>query len=212
MEFTGFTINARMAFGQNFAQASTRPFAMSAFTLKRSSRVMPGLRGMPAGMSTKSQPVRHSSKLSIGFSPTFITKPLTATFFSMWFKSAATPAGGTIATSKSNTHNSLTLGSVAISNDKGCPIPPAPPQTQTLKALGVFFSLGALALALAFTFAFALAFGSASFAFALALALALGSASFALALALDLALDLAFFTGSSVSQYASIAFFLYLPL
>lgn len=28
-------------------------------TLKRSSRVMPGLRGMPAGIRTKSQPVRH---------------------------------------------------------------------------------------------------------------------------------------------------------
>ena len=35
----------RAASGQNFAQASTTPLAMPAFTLKRSSRVMPGFRG-----------------------------------------------------------------------------------------------------------------------------------------------------------------------
>mmetsp|Transcript_18628 Transcript_18628/g.33364 ORF Transcript_18628/g.33364 Transcript_18628/m.33364 type:complete len:204 (-) Transcript_18628:31-642(-) len=199
MEFTGFTINASMALGQYFAQASTKPFAMSALTLNKSSRVMPGLRGMPAGMSTKSHPVRQSSKLSIGFSPTFITKPLTSTFFSMWFKSAATPAGGTMAISKSKTHNSLTFGSMDISNERGCPMPPAPPQTHTLKGPALFFAaFGALALAFALTLAFALAFGSGSaLAFAFAFALVFGSA---FAFALDLALDLAAFTGLQSSQ------------
>mmetsp|Transcript_840 Transcript_840/g.1726 ORF Transcript_840/g.1726 Transcript_840/m.1726 type:complete len:208 (-) Transcript_840:233-856(-) len=72
-EFTGFTISATTALGQYLAQASTRPLAMSALTFNRSARVMPGLRGIPAGIMTSWQPVRHSWRWSIGFWPTSIT-------------------------------------------------------------------------------------------------------------------------------------------
>jgi hypothetical protein len=47
--------------GQYLAQAATRFFTMPALMLNRSSRVMPGLRGTPAGMTTRSHPVRHAS-------------------------------------------------------------------------------------------------------------------------------------------------------
>mmetsp|Transcript_55782 Transcript_55782/g.130515 ORF Transcript_55782/g.130515 Transcript_55782/m.130515 type:complete len:200 (-) Transcript_55782:216-815(-) len=162
MEFTGLTTIASIASGQNLPQASTKPLAISALVLNKSSRVMPGFRGMPAGISTRWQPVKHSSKWSMGFSPTSITKPLTVTPFSKWLKSSATPAGGTAATLKSKILSSLTLGSIAISSDRGWPMPPAPPQTHTLKLLAVFLA-PALAFALAFAFAlgFALAFDSA---------------------------------------------------
>merc|ERR1719277_2434430 len=84
-----------------------------------------------------------------------------------------------------------------MSRDSGCPMPPAPPQTHTLKLPAGFGSLAfalAFALALAFGSALALAFGSA-LALALDLAFALGSA----------ALPFLPFTGLQVSQYASIS-------
>merc|ERR1719401_1147288 len=72
--------------------------------------------------------------------------------------------------------------------DNGCPMPPAPPQTHTLKLPAGFVAFCALALALAL----ALAFGSAlAFALALDFAFPLGSAPF---------LPLA---GLHVSQYAA---------
>lgn len=42
------------------AQAEAKSRTMEALVLKRSSRVMPGLRGTPAGMTTMSHPVRAS--------------------------------------------------------------------------------------------------------------------------------------------------------
>lgn len=51
-EFTGLEMMRRIAFGQIFAHASTRLATIEALVLKRSSRVMPGLRGTPAGIKT----------------------------------------------------------------------------------------------------------------------------------------------------------------
>mmetsp|Transcript_5017 Transcript_5017/g.11065 ORF Transcript_5017/g.11065 Transcript_5017/m.11065 type:complete len:213 (-) Transcript_5017:52-690(-) len=208
IEFTGLTIMATIASGQNLPQASTKPLAISALVLNKSSRVMPGLRGMPAGMSTRLHPVRHSSRWSIGDLPTSITKPLTVTPFSKWLKSSATPAGGTAATLKSKMLSSLTLGSIAISSERGWPMPPAPPHTHTLKGPAVFFA-AALAFALAFAFAlgFALALDSA-FAASPFFFLGLVSGS-GFALPFDFFFD---FTTLQSSQYDSRAFFLYVPL
>mmetsp|Transcript_90746 Transcript_90746/g.277834 ORF Transcript_90746/g.277834 Transcript_90746/m.277834 type:complete len:261 (-) Transcript_90746:306-1088(-) len=61
-EFTGLTISPMIAFGQNFAQASTKSLAIPMLTLSKSARSMPGLRGTPAGMSTKWQSLKHSSR------------------------------------------------------------------------------------------------------------------------------------------------------
>jgi hypothetical protein len=71
-----------------------------------------------------------------------------------------------------------------MSSESGCPMPPAAPRTQTLKAPGGAFG---------FAFAFAFAFGSAlALALDLAFALALGSGS-------DF-LPFFFFAGSHSSQ------------
>mmetsp|Transcript_17646 Transcript_17646/g.39838 ORF Transcript_17646/g.39838 Transcript_17646/m.39838 type:complete len:214 (+) Transcript_17646:204-845(+) len=208
-EFTGFTIMAITASGQNFAHASTMPLAMPAFVLKRSSRVMPGLRGTPAGMKTRWHPVRHSSRCSISFLPNSMTKPLTVHFLSKWPKSAATPAGGTAAMLRSKMFSSLTFGSMPMRRDRFWPMPPAPPQTQTLYwpgGFGSFFGALALALTLAFALgsAFALALPSA-FALALPFALASGSAA-------PFAFFFLLFTTLHPSQYSAMALFLYLPL
>merc|ERR1719343_149996 len=92
--------------------------------------------------------------------------PFTSAFFSKCDKSAATPAGGTIATLRSKTHNSFTAGFIAINIERGCPIPPAPPQTHTLNIFAGAFGFTGLALVLdlALAFVFAFAFGSGSFA------------------------------------------------
>ena len=50
--------------GHALAAASTRPLTMPALMLNRSSRVMPGLRGTPAGMMTRSQPLSAASSSS----------------------------------------------------------------------------------------------------------------------------------------------------
>jgi len=55
-----------------------------ALVLNRSSRVIPGLRGTPAGMTTTSQPVNASSNCSAPYPDTF-------TPVGMWLRSAATP-------------------------------------------------------------------------------------------------------------------------
>lgn len=51
-ELTGFVIIPTNAFGQLRAIASASVRTTPAFVLKRSSRVIPGLRGTPAGMIT----------------------------------------------------------------------------------------------------------------------------------------------------------------
>jgi hypothetical protein len=49
-----------LAFGAEAAAALARSRTIEALVLKRSSRVIPGLRGTPAGMRTISAPVRAS--------------------------------------------------------------------------------------------------------------------------------------------------------
>ena len=49
------------ALGQAFAHASARDATMDAFVLKRSSRVMPGLRGTPALFIGRGDGVAHRS-------------------------------------------------------------------------------------------------------------------------------------------------------
>ncbi len=56
--------HARPTSGQCLPQASTRLFTMPALILNRSSRVMPGLRGTPAGMITTCAPFRASPSWS----------------------------------------------------------------------------------------------------------------------------------------------------
>ena len=52
VELTGLLMTAKKALGACTAAASAMEATMDAFVLKRSSRVMPGLRGTPAGMMT----------------------------------------------------------------------------------------------------------------------------------------------------------------
>lgn len=51
-EFTGLVIIARKAFGQLLETANAISRITPALVLKRSSRVIPGLRGTPAGIIT----------------------------------------------------------------------------------------------------------------------------------------------------------------
>jgi len=50
--FTGLEMIAKTASGQNSAQASTKFLTIPALVLNRSSRVIPGFRGTPAGITT----------------------------------------------------------------------------------------------------------------------------------------------------------------
>lgn len=54
VEFTGLEIMPMRAFGHAMEQALAKSRTIEALVLKRSSRVMPGLRGTPAGMMTTS--------------------------------------------------------------------------------------------------------------------------------------------------------------
>lgn len=54
VELTGLEIIPIRALGQALAQAAAKSRTIEALVLKRSSRVMPGLRGTPAGMMTTS--------------------------------------------------------------------------------------------------------------------------------------------------------------
>mmetsp|Transcript_7839 Transcript_7839/g.21770 ORF Transcript_7839/g.21770 Transcript_7839/m.21770 type:complete len:230 (+) Transcript_7839:630-1319(+) len=134
-EFTGFTIRPMTASGQCLAQASTLPLAMPALVLSKSLRSCPGLRGSPAGMNTRSQPLSASPALSMALS-SLRTKDRAVTLHlpSKCPRSAATPAAGTMAMFRSMRASSLTMGHVAISNASGWPMPPAPPMTHTLKS------------------------------------------------------------------------------
>lgn len=57
-EFTGFVIIPTNAFGQLREIAAAMSRTTPAFVLKRSSRVIPGFRGTPAGMITTWAPVK----------------------------------------------------------------------------------------------------------------------------------------------------------
>mmetsp|Transcript_9535 Transcript_9535/g.21696 ORF Transcript_9535/g.21696 Transcript_9535/m.21696 type:complete len:253 (+) Transcript_9535:561-1319(+) len=134
-EFTGLTMRATTAEGQCLAIASTEPLAMSAFVVNKSFRSWPGFLGMPAGMSTRSQPLRTVAPASMSLSwLSTIVSGVTLHLPSKCDKSAATPGAGTMAMLRSTTTSSLTRGHVAMSKHKGWPMPPAPPTTQTLKS------------------------------------------------------------------------------
>ena len=59
---TGLEMMRMLASGACSAAALARSRTMEALVLKRSSRVMPGLRGTPAGMTTISAPLRASAR------------------------------------------------------------------------------------------------------------------------------------------------------
>merc|ERR1719348_824735 len=122
VELTGLAIMQIMASGQLRAQASARVATMVAFVLKRSSRVMPGFLGTPAGITTTSQPSRAAPSWS---GPMW---PVTWARVSMWLRSAATP--GVWAMSYSERW--LTSGLFFSSRDSGWPMPPDAPSTATL--------------------------------------------------------------------------------
>ncbi|EPY32646.1 malate dehydrogenase [Strigomonas culicis] len=81
---TGLLMTPMIALGEFLPTALARVCTMFALVLKRSSRVMPGLRGTPAGMSTRSTPVTASASCSA-------PKPTTLEEVEMWERSAATP-------------------------------------------------------------------------------------------------------------------------
>mmetsp|Transcript_11075 Transcript_11075/g.14635 ORF Transcript_11075/g.14635 Transcript_11075/m.14635 type:complete len:211 (-) Transcript_11075:246-878(-) len=56
VELTGLEMIARTASGQCSAHADVKVATMDAFVLNKSSRVMPGFRGTPAGITTTSAP------------------------------------------------------------------------------------------------------------------------------------------------------------
>lgn len=56
VELTGFEMIPINALGQDWAQALIKSLTIDALVLNKSSRVMPGLRGTPAGMMTTSTP------------------------------------------------------------------------------------------------------------------------------------------------------------
>ena len=64
VELTGLEMMVMMALGQYLATPVQSVLTMPALMLKRSSRVMPGLRGTPAGMMTTSQPVSAAASCS----------------------------------------------------------------------------------------------------------------------------------------------------
>ena len=85
VELTGLEMMLSSARGHASAHAATRSRTIPALILNRSSRVMPGLRGTPAGMMTTSHPLRASWSWS---GPAY---PVTAALVLMWERSAATP-------------------------------------------------------------------------------------------------------------------------
>lgn len=61
VELTGLEMIATMAFGQFLETAVAKSRLRVAFTSKRSCRVIPGLRGTPAGITTTSHPADRGS-------------------------------------------------------------------------------------------------------------------------------------------------------
>ena len=96
------------------AAAAAIVATMEALVLNRSSLVMPGLRGTPAGMTTISAPARLASNWSAP------TNPVVTALVSMWERSAATPGVCTMSYSASLVMPGFSFSSI----DSGCPIPP----------------------------------------------------------------------------------------
>lgn len=138
------------AFGDTSAIAWVRSLTIEAFVEKRSSLVIPGLRGTPAGIITtyiKIQQIKNSVSFLLiliifnKFNKIETCVPLSASFsssgpvyafifagVSMCDRSAATP--GVFTTSYND--NSVTRGDCFISNESGWPIPPLAPRIATL--------------------------------------------------------------------------------
>lgn len=123
VELTGFEMIQTSASGHVWAIAVVKSATMVAFTLKRSSRVMPGLRGTPAGITTTSQPS------SAFFSSAGPTCALTLHLVSMWLKSAPTPF--VCWTSYSDKWSKS--GDCLRRSDSGWPMPPPAPNTATFR-------------------------------------------------------------------------------
>merc|ERR1719277_2845382 len=85
VELTGLEMIAKHASGQTSAAAWANFATIDAFVLNKSSLVMPGFLGTPAGMTTISAPTRESFNWS---SP---TNPVEVDAVSQWLRSAATP-------------------------------------------------------------------------------------------------------------------------
>ena len=75
----------KTAFGQYLATLWTKSLTIPALILNKSSLVIPGFRGIPAGMITKSHPVKASSIWS------FPQKPFTSAMVEMCERSTPTP-------------------------------------------------------------------------------------------------------------------------
>ena len=121
VEFTGFEIMQTIASGHALATAVVRSATMVAFMLNKSSRVMPGLRGTPAGITTIWAPFSESSSWSAP------TKALTLHLVSMWLRSAPTPF--VFCTSYKDSWSMR--GEFLRRSDKGWPMPPLAPRTAT---------------------------------------------------------------------------------
>merc|ERR1719457_320757 len=122
VELTGFEMMQMKASGQTFAQALVSWATMLALVLNKSSRVMPGFLGTPAGITTTLQSFKHSSSSS---GPVC---PVTWALESMWLRSQATP--GVWATSYRA--SLVTLGFCLRRREVGWPMPPEAPRTATL--------------------------------------------------------------------------------
>lgn len=62
VELTGLQMMSMCAFGETFAAALAKSRTIEALVLNKSSRVIPGLRGTPAGMTMISAPSNAFSK------------------------------------------------------------------------------------------------------------------------------------------------------
>merc|ERR1719205_380025 len=114
---------AIIALGQTLAAAAAMVATMEALVLNRSSLVIPGLRGTPAGITTISAPTRLASIWS------WPLKPVVSEAVSQWERSAATPGVCTM----SYRLSLVTAGFSFSSRERGCPIPPLAPMTATVR-------------------------------------------------------------------------------
>jgi hypothetical protein len=124
VELTGLAMMSTCAAGQTVPTACASSATMDALVLNRSSRVMPGLRGTPAGMTTTSAPSSALCRLSLPLKPVTLARVL------MCDRSAATPGVLTMSYSDSAEMASFCFSS----SDSGWPMPPAAPRTATLVA------------------------------------------------------------------------------
>ena len=112
----------RIALGQCLAHAATKSRTMPALTLNKSSRLIPGFRGIPAGITTKCAPESAAPSCAGPVNPRTVASELT------WLTSAATPA--TLAMSY---RCRCSTSAVRFrSRLRGWPIPPAAPSTATV--------------------------------------------------------------------------------